>query len=34
MKPPKGAVVRKFEIAAIQKDIKYNRLLFRGEIIR
>ena len=24
MKPPKGAVVRKFEIAAIQKDIKYN----------
>ena len=24
MKPPKGAVVRKFEIATIQKDIKYN----------
>ncbi len=23
--PPKGAVVRKFEIAAIQKDIEYNR---------
>ena len=25
MMPPKGAVIRKFEIAAIQKDIEYNR---------
>lgn len=23
--PPKGAVIRKFEVAAIQKDLRYNR---------